>query len=66
MCLLRPDVWPHGDQALATAAMEVADLPQRPTFAQLGEMAERWRPYRGVAARILWHHYLRVRGLPID
>jgi len=66
MCLLRPDVWPHGDQALATAAMEVADLPQRPTFAQLGEMAERWRPYRGVAARIVWHHYLRVRGLPID
>jgi len=66
MCLLRPDVWPHGDQALATAAMGGADLPQRPTFAQLGEMAERWRPYRGVAARILWHHYLRVRGLPID
>jgi DNA-3-methyladenine glycosylase II len=66
MCLLRPDVWPHGDQALATAAMEVADLGQRPTFAQLGEMAERWRPYRAVAARILWHHYLQVRGLPVD
>ena len=44
MCLLRPDVWPHGDQALATAAMEVADLAQRPTFIQLGQMAERWRP----------------------
>jgi DNA-3-methyladenine glycosylase II len=66
MCLLRPDVWPYGDQALATAAMEVAALPQRPTFTQLGEMAERWRPYRAVAARILWHHYLRVRGLPVD
>lgn len=66
MCLLRPDVWPHGDQALATAAMEVADLSQRPTFTQLGEMAERWWPYRAVAARILWHHYLRVRGLPVD
>jgi DNA-3-methyladenine glycosylase II len=66
MCLLRPDVWPHGDQALATAAMEVAGLAQRPTFTQLGEMAERWRPYRAVAARILWHHYLRVRGLPVD
>jgi DNA-3-methyladenine glycosylase II len=66
MCLLRPDVWPHGDQALATAAMEVADLPRRPTFTQLGEMAERWRPHRAVAARILWHHYLSVRGLPID
>ena len=66
MCLLRLDVWPHGDQALATAAMEVAGLPQRPTFTQLGEMAESWRPYRAVAARILWHHYLRVRGLSVD
>jgi DNA-3-methyladenine glycosylase II len=65
MCLLRPDVWPHGDQALATAAMEVSGSPQRPTFAQLGEAAERWRPYRAVAARMLWHHYLRVRGMPI-
>ena len=66
MCLLRPDVWPHGDQALATAAMEVADLSRRPTFTQLAEMAQRWRPYRAVAARILWHHYLRVRGMPFD
>jgi DNA-3-methyladenine glycosylase II len=66
MCLLRPDVWPHGDQALATAAMEVTGSRQRPSFAQLGVMAERWRPYRAVAARILWHHYLRVRGMPVD
>ena len=66
MCLLRPDVWPHGDQALATAAMEVTGSRQRPSFVQLGETAERWRPYRAVAARMLWHHYLRVRGMPID
>jgi len=66
MCLLRPDVWPHGDQALATAWMEVSGSRQRPTFAQLGDTAERWHPYRAVAARMLWHHYLRVRGLPVD
>jgi DNA-3-methyladenine glycosylase II len=66
MCLLRPDVWPHGDQALGTAAMEMAGLPTRPTSRQLEEKAEGWRPYRAVAARILWHHYLRVRGLPVD
>jgi len=66
MCLLRPDVWPHGDQALATASMEVFGSRQRPTFPQLGETAERWRPYRAVAARMLWHHYLRVRGMPVD
>jgi DNA-3-methyladenine glycosylase II len=66
MCLLRPDVWPHGDQALGTAAMEVAGLPARPSFAALEALAEPWRPHRAVAARILWHHYLRVRGLPVD
>jgi DNA-3-methyladenine glycosylase II len=66
MCLLRPDVWPHGDQALTTAAMEVTGLEIRPTFDELERIAEPWRPYRAVAARILWHHYLRVRGLPTE
>lgn len=66
MCLLRPDVWPHGDQALSTAAMEVGGLLSRPSWIELARRAEAWRPYRAVAARILWHHYLRVRGLPVD
>jgi DNA-3-methyladenine glycosylase II len=62
MCLLRPDVWPHGDQALATGAIEVLGLHQRPNWRELETIAERWRPYRAVAARIIWHHYLGVRG----
>ena len=62
MCLLRPDVWPHGDQALATGAMELLALPKRPTFDELEALAERWHPDRAVAARIIWHHYLGVRG----
>lgn len=65
MCLLRPDVWPRGDLALRTAAAEVAGSP-KPTDAELAQTAERWRPHRAVAARVLWHHYLRVRGQPID
>jgi DNA-3-methyladenine glycosylase II len=65
MCLLRPDVWPHGDQALSTAIMDINGLRSRPTWSQTAEMADSWRPYRSVAARILWHHYLRVRGLPV-
>lgn len=62
MCLRRPDVWPHGDQALAIGAMELLELPGRPSFDELHETAERWRPYRAVAARIVWHHYLGLRG----
>jgi len=62
MCLRRPDVWPHGDQALATAALELLELPTRPTFDALELRARSWRPHRATAARILWHHYLCVRG----
>jgi len=65
MCLLRPDVWPHGDLALATSARDLLELGERPTFAELGALAERWHPYRAVAARILWHDYLQRRGLPV-
>jgi DNA-3-methyladenine glycosylase II len=65
MCLLRPDVWPHGDLALATSARDLLDLSDRPTYAALGAIAERWHPYRAVAARILWHDYLQRRGLPV-
>lgn len=62
MCLRRPDVWPHGDQALATAARELLELSERPTFDALELRARSWRPHRATAARILWHHYLSVRG----
>ena len=65
MCLLRPDVWPHGDLALATSGRDLLELEDRPTFAELGTIAERWHPYRAVAARVLWHDYLQRRGLPV-
>ncbi len=66
MSLRRPDVWPHGDLTLARSAMVVLGLPERPTYEALGARAERWRPWRAVAARILWHDFLLVRGLPVD
>ena len=62
MCLLRPDVWPHGDQALATGVVELLALQERPTSHDLEAISERWRPFRAVAARIVWHRYLGVRG----
>jgi len=58
MVLLRPDVWPRGDIALATAAQQVKGLPARPSQNELHDLAEQWRPWRAVAARLLWHHYL--------
>lgn len=58
MVLLRPDVWPRGDLALAIALREVKQLPHRPGHEEQLAIAENWRPYRAAAVRILWHHYL--------
>ena len=58
MVLRRPDAWPVGDLALATAVQQVKGLAQRPSPADLTALAEDWRPWRAVAARLLWHHYL--------
>ncbi len=58
MVLGRPDAWPVHDLALAVAAQAVKGLPARPTPVELAALAEPWRPWRAVAARLLWHHYL--------
>jgi DNA-3-methyladenine glycosylase II len=61
MALRRPDIWPDGDIALATAAKKLHNLEHRPSFVELAKMAEAWRPYRSVAARMLWQFYLAER-----
>lgn len=58
MALRRPDIWPDGDIALASAAGRIRRMKTRPTFVQLARIAEHWRPYRSVAARMLWQYYL--------
>jgi len=62
MVLLRPDAWPVHDIALAQALVEVRGLPARPGPVEMLQIAEGWRPWRAVAARMLWHHYLSVRA----
>lgn len=58
MVLRRPDIWPTGDLALAVAAQAVKRLKARPTAQELAAMSDGWKPWRAVAARILWHYYL--------
>ncbi len=58
MVLLRPNVWPHGDRALAVSAYEVFNLKGIPSYDDLMLMSENWKPWRSVAARLLWHNYL--------
>jgi DNA-3-methyladenine glycosylase II len=58
MALGRPDVWPTGDLALAGAMRRAKRLGALPTGAEQEVIAEAWRPWRAVAARLLWHAYL--------
>lgn len=58
MALRRPDVWPTGDLALAGAMRRAKGLAALPTGSQQAAIAETWRPWRAVAARLLWHAYL--------
>jgi len=63
MALRRPDIWPDGDVALATAVGKLRKLRHRPSFVELAKIAERWRPFRSVAARMLWQYYLAERNV---
>jgi DNA-3-methyladenine glycosylase II len=56
-CVGHPDAFPAGDLALQEAAKLALELKLRPTARELERIAERWRPYRGVAARMLWAYY---------
>lgn len=60
--LRRADAWPSGDLALAKAIQELRGFATKPGPEEVDGMADHWRPWRAVAARILWHHYLCKRG----
>lgn len=62
MVLLRPDLWPVGDIALAQAVGDVKGLGRRPAPLGMARLGEAWRPWRSVAARLFWHDYLSRRG----
>jgi DNA-3-methyladenine glycosylase II len=60
-CLGHADAWPAGDLALQEAARIAFSLDARPTTKEMGLLAEPWRPWRAVAARLLWNYYRTVK-----
>lgn len=56
-CLGRADAFAAGDLALQIAARAALGLEERPSRDELFDIAERWRPWRGVAAHLLWAYY---------
>lgn len=64
--LQRPDVFPAGDLALQTSTANLKGLAARPSAGALRDMALAWQPYRGLAARLLWHWWHHVTGTAPD
>lgn len=58
----RPDIWPVGDIAIRAAAGNLMGLAERPDADQTMIIGEAWRPYRSIAAIMLWHYYKRMPG----
>ncbi|MEM7522305.1 MAG: DNA-3-methyladenine glycosylase 2 family protein [Pseudomonadota bacterium] len=58
----RADVFAPGDLALRIAAEALYETPERPSEPALREMSEAWRPWRSVAARILFTYYHHLKG----
>ena len=60
-CVGHADAWPAGDLALQEAARLAFGLARRPSAKEMVALAEVWRPWRGVAARLLWTYYRTLK-----
>lgn len=68
-CLGHADAWPAGDLALQEATRIAFGLRRRPNAKDMVTFAEQWRPWRGVAAHLLWNYYRVVKqrdGAPVQ
>ncbi|MBN8806772.1 MAG: DNA-3-methyladenine glycosylase 2 family protein [Sphingomonas sp.] len=53
----RADVWPAGDLAVQIEIGRFLGHDDRPSEKTVRDLAEKWRPHRGAAAILAWHHY---------
>jgi DNA-3-methyladenine glycosylase II len=61
-CIGHADAWPAGDLALQEAARLGFGLSARPNAKEMMVLAAPWRPWRAVAARVLWTYYRAIKG----
>jgi len=66
MVLHRCDLFPLGDIALLNSVRDVKGLPKTTTREEIEQIANRWRPYRTVAALLLWHVYIHKRKMVVQ
>lgn len=64
--LQRTDLFPLGDIALVNSLKEVKQLHPHISKEEMLEIASPWRPYRTIAAMILWHSYIKKRNIKLQ
>ena len=64
--LRRTDLFPLGDIALINSLKEVKQLHPKISKEKMLAIAEPWRPYRTIASMILWHSYIKKRGIKLQ
>lgn len=64
--LQRCDLFPLGDIALVNSLKEVKQLNGHTTKEDMLAIAESWRPFRTIASMILWHAYIKKRGIKLQ
>ncbi|HEU4860042.1 MAG TPA: DNA-3-methyladenine glycosylase 2 family protein [Chitinophagaceae bacterium] len=64
--LQRSDLFPLGDIALVNSLKEIKKLHVHTTKEDMLAIAESWRPYRTIASMILWHAYIKKRGIKLQ
>jgi DNA-3-methyladenine glycosylase II len=64
--LQRTDLFPLGDIALVNSLKEIKLLDPKISKEEMLLIAEPWRPYRTIAAFILWHAYIKKRNIKIE
>lgn len=64
--LQRTDIFPIGDLALVQAMKDIKNLPKEVSRDELITISVLWSPYRSIASFLLWHYYLRKKGINIQ
>lgn len=63
--LQRTDVFPVGDLAMVNAFKEVKKLKNGISREEMISVSKIWSPHRSVATMLLWHYYIRKKGLRV-
>lgn len=58
VALRRPDIWPSTDLAITVGMRKLKNLGDNSGSDDLSRLSDLWRPWRSVAARVIWHYYL--------